>query len=605
VSAKLPPRGLKAFLLRANEPAGHTFSRTPSFAWKPVRSAVRYEFELATSKRFSDNSIVYTDSTLTSPVASIPISLPWSTGDSYSLYAHVRALTRKGTTSWSVPYGFSMRWTSVPTPLAPSYPGLLRWTTVPGANAYTVWLLDANKQFTTLSNVADEREYYTFHQDALWTGTVNWRVRAVRWLYGSTSNGIPAVSYGPWSPVYTSYNPPFAVGPMTANATISDTTTSNALEPRAHQLMPAFLYSGNQSVSGQTEELYHVYVFTDKDCLNMVFRGALVGSPAYAPRPTGPLALPNDTTGITAARTKYLSSGDEGSVYTYEGIRVITTEAGSSTGGVSAGGQSSTGGTAGAGSSLPIGQLVTGAKVDLWDVDWPNGRYYWTVIPVRSVASEGVFTTLSQPVSAGATTLRVGDASGFAPGDLLAVGDSGTSENVLVQTISGNTITLAGGVKSFHPAGDPVGLPAGATDYRDTELTQDACASGRVLTFGKSSAPVVTGTKAPYVSGLSPNGYLFSAKRSRPAVYGTPLITWQPALGADQYEVQWSKKLYPWRTAGTKQTAGTALTLPLSPGTWFYRVRGLNMSVAGNKPQMSWSDPVALRIARPRFRVVG
>jgi hypothetical protein len=601
-SQKLPPGNLKAFLLRADDPAGHTFSRTPSFAWNPVPGALRYEFELASSKRFSDNGMIYSNAALKSPVASIPISLPWSTGDSYSLFAHVRAITKNGATPWSAPYGFTMRWPTVPQPLAPSYPGLIRWTPVSGANAYIVWFPDANKWFTTLTNVADEREFYTFHQDPTWTSSVRWRVRAVRWLYGQPDNGIPPVSYGPWSPVYTAYNPPFATGPLTLGGTVSD-VISTPQAPQAHALMPGFVFSGNQGIFGQTEELYHVYVFTDQDCLNMVYRSAIVGSPAYAPRPTGPLALPSDDTGITNARAIYLPDGDEGQVYTYEHIRVVsseTTPGGSAPGGA----QSSTGGPGAAGTSLPVTQVVNGAKVDLWDTDWPTGRYYWTAIPVEPVKSQGTYTTLTQPATAGSTVLHVGAASLFASGDTLQLGTPPASENVVVQSISGATVTLAGGVTSFHAAGASVGIPAGSIEYRDTELTQDACASGRVLTFGKTSEPVVTGGSAPYISGLSPNGRLFSATRARPAVYGTPLVTWQPALGADYYEVQWSKSLDPWMTAGSTQTAGTSTTLPLSTGLWYYRVRGLNTSVPGNRPQMAWSDPVAVKIARPSFRVV-
>ena len=37
------------------------------------------------------------------------------------------------------------------------YPGLLRWTEVPGASGYMIWLVDAGKWFTTRTNMADER----------------------------------------------------------------------------------------------------------------------------------------------------------------------------------------------------------------------------------------------------------------------------------------------------------------------------------------------------------------------------------------------------------------------------------------------------------------
>ena len=35
---------------------------------------------------------------------------------------------------------------------------------------------------------------------------------------------------------------------------------------------------------GAPAELFRVYVATDEDCVNIVYRGAIVGSPAYAPR---------------------------------------------------------------------------------------------------------------------------------------------------------------------------------------------------------------------------------------------------------------------------------------------------------------------------------
>ena len=590
VAAPISPQGLRAFTLRANEPVVHTFSRTPSFAWKPVSGARRYQFELATSKNFSESGLVWSTKDLRSPAVAVPISLPWITGQPYSLYAHVRAVTRKGATAWSAPFGFNMRWTSVPAPLTPSYPGLLRWTNVAGANGYMLWLVDAGKWFTTRSNQADEREYYTFHQDAAFSGVVHWRVRAIRWLYGETENGLPAVSYGPWSPVYASYNPPFSLGPLTPRATVSN-VVSNASKVRAHEIMPAFTYSGNTALSGTADELYRVEVFTDEDCLNVVFRGALVGSPAYVPRPTGPLALPTDVGGITAARSTFLPGGAEPDSYTFDGIVVKSNESEVS---AASGGDSH--------SSLPPSQTVQGAKVDLWDSDWPGGRYYWTVVPVDAVAAQQLSTTLAAPAPAGASTIGVADAGGIAVGDALRIGT--TPENAVVKAVAGNSISLASGLAAFHAAGEQVLRPGGGVTYHEAELTQEACASGRVLAFGKSSEPVVTGQSAPFASGLSPGGKLVAAVGSRPRFYGQPLIAWQPALAADQYEVQWSHKRYPWRTVGSRQTWGTSLTLPLTPGTWYYRVRGLDGLMIGSKPQMSWSDPVRLVVTKPRFRVV-
>jgi uncharacterized membrane protein YgcG len=521
------PQGLKAFLLRADEPAGHVFSRTPSFAWHPVHGAVRYEFELATSGRFTDNAVLWSSTDLTSPVASIPIALPWITGSPYSLYAHVRALTRRGATPWSAPYGFNMRWAGMPTPL-PSYPGLVRWTPVAGATQYNVWFVDVGKVFTTMTNVADEREYYSFHNAASWTGVVHWRVRPERYLYGSTTNGLPAVSFGPWSPVYTSYNPPFALGPLTAVAAVSD-TTSDALAPKPHRLMPGFSFSGNVGVGG-TSSMFRVYIATDRDCLNIVYRGAIVGSPAYAPRPTGPLALPHDHKGVTDALAGYLKDGDEGTSYMSDGFSFASTE--STTSGSGSGGS---GGGGGGGTSAPPAQTVTGAKVDLWDTDWPEGRYYWTVVPV-------------------------------------AVNDPGT----------------------------------GPVTYVDTELPQEGCHASRELTFGKVSEPAVTAEQGAYASGLSPRGQLFAANKKSSRFYGAPLVAWKPALGAYQYELQWGHKQYPFEPLGGLKTptSSTSAVLPLGPGVWYYRVRGINAFIPGDKPLMSWSAPTKLVVTRPTFRVV-
>src|SRR5918994_6837093 len=126
------PEGLRAFLLRADEPRTDVFPRTPSFAWRPVPGAVRYEFQLSTSSVFRESGLFYSDTELKSPAAAVPLSLPWITGNPYSLYARVRAITQRSTTPWTAPLGFNMRWPSVPEPLV-TYPGLLRWTPVTGA----------------------------------------------------------------------------------------------------------------------------------------------------------------------------------------------------------------------------------------------------------------------------------------------------------------------------------------------------------------------------------------------------------------------------------------------------------------------------------------
>ena len=160
---------------------------------------------------------------------------------------------------------------------------------------------------------------------------------------------------------------------------------------------------------------------------------------------------------------------------------------------------------------------TTAAKVDLPDTAWPAGGYYWTVVPV---VIEPKPTT--KPPAPGA----------------------------------------------------PIQIR-----YRETELPQDACQSGRVMRFGKATPPVVTSSSRPFASGLSPKGRLTSAVRTAPSFYGTPLVAWQSVLGAQEYEIQWSKSADPWRPLGSLVTGATSSLLPLEPGSWYYRVRGYNHSL--------------------------
>src|SRR5438094_6558346 len=98
-AAPAGPTGLRAFLLRADEPAVDSFARTPSFAWSPFDGARSYDFELATSKTFDDSTIVWSTDGRTQPLevpaVATPVALPWMTGNPYALYAHVRAHTAK------------------------------------------------------------------------------------------------------------------------------------------------------------------------------------------------------------------------------------------------------------------------------------------------------------------------------------------------------------------------------------------------------------------------------------------------------------------------------------------------------------------------------
>src|ERR671934_2099920 len=411
------PTGLHAFLLRADEPVVHSFPRTPSFAWNPVRGAVRYQFQLATSSAFRENGIVTSLNNLSTPVAAPRSTLPWT---SNNLYARVRALFRNGASAWSASFTFDMTPPAPPAPLAipAGGAGLLRWTPVEGADAYEVWLIDIPKKETVYTNVLDEREFYTFHRDSKWTGTVRWRIRALRIDNDpkGRANGLPAVGYGPWSPIYLSSNPAYVSGsPIHLVGTVSDVVANGSSSSDAHRLMPGFLFSGDQASDGTTAELFRIYVSTDRECLNTVFVSAVVGGPAYAPRPYGPLPLPVAPGDIPAARASYIQSdGPEPQGYMFDGTPVQTTESmapASPTTSVPSDVDSTSAGTGSSSSSAPAQINLegnVGAPVDLWDTDWPNGGYYWTVVAVEAHSPGQLTTTVGVPGSAvGATTLPV------------------------------------------------------------------------------------------------------------------------------------------------------------------------------------------------------
>jgi len=472
------------------------------------------------------------------PAVSVDIALPWFTGQPYALYAHVRAITAKGPTGWSKPFAFNMRWPAVPTP-QPAQPGLVRWAGVSGATGYQVWYPDVEKVISVHTNVADLREFYTLHS---WYSTVKWRVRAVRRVFGNVPNGLPVVSYGPWSPTYTASNPALSGGPIHTTLAISD-EVSDGTKQSAHQLMPGLVFSGDTDNNGYQNVLYRAYASTDADCVNIVYRGSIVGSPAYAPRTSGPLAMGSLEWAQAQASLSFPHAIPDGNPTEKEysnDWRVITSNEALQTSATGSGGSSGSSTGSGSGATDPNAPkdesaTVVGTRVDLPDIDFPTTRYYWTIVPV-----------------------------------VWAVNNSNSS------------------IKGWW----------------DTETPQDACASGRIDSFGKESDPVMTGEGGrPFVSGLTPNGRLLASAGKAPRVFSTPLIAWQPAMGATAYEVQWSKTRYPWRAQGSKLTYSTSAVLNLNPGTWYYRVRGLNQTQI-KKQQMTWSAPIAIEIARPSFRMI-
>ena len=259
-------------------------------------------------------------------------------------------------------------------------PGMVRWSTVEGATGYQVWYPQIGKSFSTNTNTADQRELYIFHRnDPTWWSNVQWRVRAVRRVSGTIPNGLPSVSYGQWSPTYLAVNPALVTGKITLVKAISD-RSSNPVQPegaRAHAVADIQRRPGHATVRAYS--YFRAYVSTDRDCVNLVFKGSVVGSPAFAPRTSGPLKLPPDAATIATFEAKTFPQAvpDEKTEGCQPHLDVPT------------GARSRPPRTSPASTTAPAAdgttdesQSVVQARVDLPDVDFPSTRYYWTVVPV-------------------------------------------------------------------------------------------------------------------------------------------------------------------------------------------------------------------------------
>lgn len=543
-SSAAAPTGLRAFVLRPGEPvpADHTYAQLPAFAWTGVHGASGYELQLATSPSFADGTIVKDVKGLAVPAASLQVQVPWMTGNPYALWVHVRSVAGGRVSPWSKPFGFNTAWQQVPRQL-PAPTGLVRWTPVDGATSYEVLYLDTpghwTMKFTTLTNVADEREYWTFHPAA--AAAIHWRVRAVRTTQtAALRNGVPVTAYGPYSPVFTTRNTITpAAGRLAASAEVSDTSSASA----PHALTPGFAWKGATGADGaaSNEGLWRAYVYSDRGCVNQVMAGSVVGSPAWAPRDVDPLALPATAKDLAAAVAGgHLGFGPQGPAFSADATPLTPSES-QPVGGAAA----ATAGAAAGATTSSSGGATGNRDVTLPDNGWPHGRYWWTVVPVAAV---------DVPPPDGT------------PGD------------------------------------------SDAIEYHDLVLPQDACAAGQVWSFGVQSQPVTTTASTPLVSGLVAGPRIVAAATRVPSFAQLPLITWRPALGAISYQVQLSRKLYPWNAARTTRAVVPSAVLPLTKrdvGTWYYRVRGVNPDLPQAAQAMAWSKPVAVRITGDQFVVLG
>jgi hypothetical protein len=514
-AALAAPTGLQTFQLRTGDHSGGrdlrslavpTFSRTPSFAWTPVRGTTRYEFELSTDETFrSQNAVIWSSTTLTTPAAAVPISLPWITGDGGSLYWHVRAYGAGGVSRWSSPARFDMRWSDirngdpgddvlgVPQQLA-GEPGYVRWTPVEGATGYDVWYenlgadgngVSVSKIFSTITTVADEREFVTEHAPE---SLVLWRVRARRQLYGQAANRLPRASYGPWSQVYrsTAGN----VQPMTPDDAVPLRTVSDG----AHTSMPVFVWSLDSF------QYHRIYVSTDRDCVNTVYAGSVVGGTSFAPRVTGPLALADDKKDATGS---FLLDGDEGKTLRSDGQAMPSNET-----------IAKDGGATGKGSKSAAGQPP---HVDLWD---STGRYYWTVVPV--IARQDGSTRYFQDLRLPQDLCQQGHVLAFAKRSVDPQLADGLAPYVTGLSPSGRLLSAVNRQTSFYGVPLVAWKPAtGATSY-DVQWSRTSYPWRAV---GRLSTPS-TSAMLP----LAPGTWWYRVRGNDPYLDGNTKLAWSAPL---------------------------------------------------------------------------
>lgn len=508
VGAPGAPTGLRGFELRPTEPVRHVFSRTPAFAWNPVRSASCYEFRLATSRSFDDSSVVWSNvgkgssaarscagpRRITIPALALDLTLPWFTGRPYALYAQVRAITSRGPTAWSAPFGFNMRWDETPVPLPPR-PGLVRWTPVEGATSYEVWYPDIRRTIRTHTNVADLREFYLFHDDPAWWATVRWRVRAVRQVLGTIPNGLPAVSYGPWSPEYAVRNPDLAPGKLQLQVAVSD-VVSASWKGAPHRLMPALTFRG-EGLGGSPKSLFRVYATTDRDCVNVVYRGSVVAGPAFAPRLSGPLELPESEEELARAAAGVLPMGlsERAKTFMADGTPLVSSET--------------------------RADEKAFARVDLPDVDARTTRYFWTVVPVGleidEVSGKIRYFDAQTPQDA----CQAGRVATFAKRSSPVVAATG-APFVAGLAPTGRLLASAGRSPTVYSTPLVAWRPVvGAASYE--------------IQWSRSLYPWrVAGSKRTYATSavlrLGPGLWHYRVRGLNPAQVGTPAMTWsQPA----------------------------------------------------------------------------
>ena len=156
-----------------------------------------------------------------------------------------------------------------------------------------------------------------------------------------------------------------------------------------------------------------------------------------------------------------------------------------------------------------------------------------------------------------------------------------------------------------------------SVEYRETELPQDACqgqaatatqpaVAPRMLVFGKHSAdPKPTrGKSVPYATGLSPSGRARLREPREDLVLREPARGLERRAGGEHLRRRVEQDRVPVAARRAREDAGDLGGAAAQPGTWCYRVRGVNPSIPGNHEHAVVAHGAEVQIAKPTYRVV-
>ena len=137
-----------------------------------------------------------------------------------------------------------------------------------------------------------------------------------------------------------------------------------------------------------------------------MFRGSIVAGPAYAPRTTGPLVLPQSEDDIGKAAGMFLGGRHPDEPHAY----AADTDAVEDLGRPQVLGRNRWDVRGPADPASTSNRCAKpSAKVDLWDRNGPSGRYYWTVVPVKVVVRAATVEYRETELAAGRLPGRGGD----------------------------------------------------------------------------------------------------------------------------------------------------------------------------------------------------